>query len=291
MTTTTSGPTTADRAITARQVEPPQGGGLSWVIQDGLTVAKRNLIGLTRQPQLIVFSTIQPVMFVLLFNYVFGSALQIPGFEGNYSNFLLPGVFVQTVAFGATQTAIGLADDLQGGIIDRFRSLPMARSAVLIGRTLSDFLRNLFVVFLMVLVGYAVGFRFEAGIPSALGAVLIVTFFGFALSWVFAFVGLTVKGGAEAAQAASFVSIFPLVFASSAFVSTQTMPGWLQAFANNQPITQVVNAARTLVNGIDVVAPIVGETSTAVVLGKAGAWILGILVVFVPLAVRAYRRS
>lgn len=289
--TTTTGATTATKVPERQPTTQPGGSRLSWVVKDGLTVAKRNLIGLTRQPQLVVFSTIQPIMFVLLFNYVFGTALQIPGFNGNYTNYLLPGIFVQTVAFGATQTAIGLADDLQGGIIDRFRSLPMARSAVLIGRTLSDFLRNLFVVILMVLVGYAVGFRFEAGVLSAVGAILIVTFFGFALSWIFAFVGLSVKGGAEAAQAASFVSIFPLVFASSAFVGTQTMPGWLQAFANNQPITQVVNAARTLVNGIDQVAPLVGETSTGPVLLKAAAWILGILLVFVPLAVRAYRRS
>jgi len=260
------------------------------ILADGLAVTRRNLRHWTRQPQLLVFSTIQPVMFVLLFRYVFGGSISGSLPNGlDYVVFLLPGIFVQSVAFGATQAAVGLAEDLQGGIIDRFRSLPMARSAVLLGRTLSDLVRNTFVVLLMTAVGYLVGFRFQAGFVNAVGAIAIVVLFGFALSWVFSWVGLAVKGS-ESAQAASFVTIFPLTFASSAFVPIQTMPGWLQAFANNTPITAVVNAARGLVIGGDTAEILIGSSVTEAVL-KALAWIVGIVAVAAPLAVRQYRNS
>ena len=260
------------------------------ILADGLAVTRRNLRHWTRQPQLLVFSTIQPVMFVLLFRYVFGGSISGSLPNGlDYVVFLLPGIFVQSVAFGATQAAVGLAEDLQGGIIDRFRSLPMARSAVLLGRTLSDLVRNTFVVLLMTAVGYLVGFRFQAGFVNAMGAIAIVVLFGFALSWVFSWVGLAVKGS-ESAQAASFVTIFPLTFASSAFVPIQTMPGWLQAFANNTPITAVVNAARGLVIGGDTAEILIGSSVTEAVL-KALAWIVGIVAVAAPLAVRQYRNS
>jgi ABC transporter DrrB family efflux protein len=249
-----------------------------WVAADALVMTGRNLRHWTRQPQLVVFSTIQPVMFILLFAYVFGGAVQIPGVD--YRDFLIPGIFVQVVAFGATQTAVGLADDLAGGLVDRFRSLPAARSAVLLGRTLADACRNLFVVMLMTLVGHLIGFRFGAGLGSAVGSIAIVVAFGFALSWIFATVGLSVSS-TEAAQASSFVWIFPLVFASSAFVPVRTMPGWLQAFADNQPVTKVVDAARALALG--------GPTARP--LTQALAWIVGILAVFVPFAVARYRRS
>lgn len=251
---------------------------LQWLLSDVATVTKRNLTHWFRQPQLLLFSTVQPVMLVLLFNYVFGGALQT-GVE-NYTNFLLPGIFVQVVAFGASQTAVGLAEDLAGGVIDRFRSLPMARSAVLAGRTLSDLVRNAFVVLLMTGVGYIIGFRFQAGIGPAVGAVLMVTLFGYAISWVFAFVGLAVKG-AETAQAAGFVVMFPLVFASSAFVPTQTMPAALRAFADASPVTNVVNAVRAMVLGLPTAEPLL----------YALLWIAGILAVFVPLSVSRYRRA
>ncbi|MGH8899383.1 MAG: ABC transporter permease [Egibacteraceae bacterium] len=251
---------------------------LRWAIADGLAVTGRNLRHWVRQPQLIVFSTIQPVMFVLLFRYIFGGVIQVPG--GSYVNFLMPGIFVHAVAFGAIQTAIGLATDLAGGMVDRFRSLPMARSAVLFGRTLSDLVRNLFVVLLMTTVGYLVGFRFTGGWVGAVGAILVVVGLGYALSWVFAFIGLWVPN-AESAQAASFVVTFPLVFASSAFVPLEDMPGWLQAFAKATPITNSINAARALALGGPVTRPLL----------YALAWILGILAVFVPLAVARFRRS
>jgi ABC transporter DrrB family efflux protein len=259
------------------------------VVADGLAVTRRNLLHYLRQPQLLVFSTIQPVMFVLLFNFVFGGAIAglPPGLD--YTVYLLPGILVQAAAFGATQSAIGLAVDSKEGIIDRFRSLPMARSAVLVGRTLSDLVRNLFVVLLMTGVGYLVGFRFQGGFVYAVGSILIVLLFGYALAWIFSFVGLSV-GGVESAQAASFVVIFPLVFASSTFVPIGTMPGWLQAFASNSPITAVVNASRALIIGGELGEAVVGSSIGEAVL-KALIWIAGLLVVFVPLAVAAYRRS
>jgi len=270
--------TTATAPVSATATANLGRPGMRWAIADAVAVTGRNLRGIRRQPQLLVFSTIQPVMFVLLFNYVFGGAILLPpGVE--YINFLLPGIFAQTVAFGSTQTAVGLADDVGRGMIDRFRSLPMARSAVLAGRTLSDVARNLFVVLLMTLVGSLIGFRFQAGVVPAIGAVVLVVAFGFALSWVFAFVGMSVKGS-ESAQAASFVGIFPLVFASSIFVPTDSMPGWLQAFAKASPVTNTVNAVRAMALGGPTARPLLYSI----------LWILGILAVFVPLAVSRYRR-
>ncbi len=249
-----------------------------WVLTDALTVTKRNLLTYTRLPQLLVFSTIQPVMFVLLFAYVFGGAIRTPGVD--YVQYLIPGILVQTVAFGSTATGVGLADDLGKGIVDRFRSLPMARSAVLAGRTLSDSVRNLFVILLMLGVGTLIGFRIQTNLPSTLLAIVLALFFGFAFCWISATIGMSV-GNAETAQVSGFIWLFPLVFASSIFVPVETMPGWLQTFAEVQPITLTVNAIRSLLLG--------GET-TRYVLGSL-AWSLAILAVFMPLAVRRYRRS
>ena len=179
----------------------PAGSPLRWIVSDALTVTKRNLITYTRLPQLLVFSTIQPVMFVLLFAYVFGGAIQT---QGAYVQFLIPGIMVQTVAFGSTATGVGLADDLGKGLIDRFRSLPMARSAVLAGRTLSDSVRNLFVILLMLGVGYAIGFRIQTNVASAALAVVIALFFGFAFCWISATIGMSV-GNVETAQVSSFI--------------------------------------------------------------------------------------
>jgi ABC-2 type transport system ATP-binding protein len=248
-------------------------------LTDTLVVTGRNLRHFIRQPQLLIFSTIQPIMFVLLFAYVFGGAVKGSLGGVKYIDFLLPGIFVQSVAFRATQTAVGLSEDLERGVIDRFRSMPMARSAVLIGRTVADLVRNVLIIGLMTAVGYVIGFRFQAGVVNALACVAVVSAFGFALSWIFAFVALTVRG-AEAAQSAGFVVIFPLVFASSVFVPVASMPDWLQAFAKVSPVTLTANSARTY--ALDGGVP--GS------LGGAAAWIIGLLVVFIPLCVWRYRR-
>src|SRR5581483_10614203 len=261
-------------ALAALQQDNP----VTEVFHDAWSVAKRNLIGLVRTPTTVMFSTIQPIIFVLMFRYVFGGAINIPGVR--YVDFLMAGIFVQTVTFGAMNTGVGLATDLQTGIIERFRSLPMARSAVLAGRTIADLVRNLFVVALMVGMGFLVGFRVHTGVvPFALAIVLLLAF-GVALSWVMALIGLR-TGNAEAAQAAAFPLMAPLVFASSAFVSTRSMPGWLQAYANHQPVTATINAVRALTIG--------GPTASKVLV--ALAWMVGITAVFAYLAVNRYRRS
>jgi ABC transporter DrrB family efflux protein len=248
-------------------------------LTDTAVVTRRNLRHFIRQPDLLTFSTIQPVLFVLLFVYVFGGAVSRSLPRGiTYVDFLLPGIFVQSVTFGASQTAVGLAEDLTRGVVDRFRSMPMARSAVLAGRTVADLARNILIIALMIAVGYLVGFRFTAGAAGAVACVAVVAAFGFALSWIFAFVALTVRG-AEAAQTAGFVVIFPLVFASSVFVPVATFPHWLQAFAKINPVTVTANAARSF-----------ALFGTPASLGAAAAWTGGLLAVFIPLSVWRYRR-
>jgi ABC transporter DrrB family efflux protein len=260
-------------------------GRLQEAAQDAMTIVWRNLMGLARTPQLLVFSTIQPVIFVLMFRYVFGGAIStgIPGIP--YVDFLMPGIFVQTVVFGSMGTAIGLATDMQTGLLERFRSLPMARSAVMVGRTGADLARNVFVVILMALVGTAVGFRIHTTLFQFLGGMGLLLLFGYTFSWIFATLGLTVKDP-EAAQAAAFPLMAPLVFASSAFVPVKSMPGWLQAWAHNQPVSVVVEAVRALTTG----HPPVGESMLSISV-KALAWCIGILVVFAPMAVRRYRKK
>lgn len=248
-------------------------------VTDALVMTKRNLLKYRRIPTLLLFSTIQPVMFVLLFVFVFGGAVQFGG-ATNYATFLLPGIFIQTAMFGSTQTGIGLAEDINKGLIERFRSLPMSRSAVLIGRTLSDASRNAFVVILMTIVGYLVGFRFQGGVLRAIATLVLAVLFGFAFSWISATIGLSVRD-VETAQAAGFIWVFPLTFASSAFVPTSTMPGWLQTFADINPVTYGVNTLRALT---------FGEPATPD-LWYTLAWIIGILAIFVPLAVRQYRKA
>src|SRR5580692_9727538 len=257
----------------------PSPQAVRWAITDTAVVTGRNLRHFIRQPDLLVFSTIQPVLFVLLFVYVFGGAIgrSLP-YGVTYVDFLLPGVFVQSVTFGASQTAVGLKEDLTRGVVDRFRSMPMARSAVLAGRTVADLVRNVLVIGLMVAVGYLVGFRFLGGVAAAVGCIAVVAAFGLALSWIFAFVALTVRG-AETAQTAGFVVIFPLVFASSVFVPVASFPDWLQAFAKINPVTVTANAARSL-----------ALFGTPASLGAAAAWIGGLLAVFIPLSVWRYRR-
>jgi ABC transporter DrrB family efflux protein len=250
----------------------------SAIFVDAVVIARRNLIGIARTPQLLVFATIQPILFVLLFRYVFGGAIDVPGVS--YVDYLIPGIIVQTVVFGATSTAVGLSEDMSKGIIDRFRSLPMSRAAVLGGRTIADLVRNVFVVLLMIAVGTAVGFRFHNGFLPAVAAVFVALLLGYCLSWVFAFIGLTVADP-ESAQLAGFLPIFPLVFASSVFTSTESMPGWLQAFAKVQPITRAADTVRALTQGGPVAANLIWTL----------LWSIAILTVFAPLAVRRYRRG
>jgi ABC-2 type transport system permease protein len=251
---------------------------IKWAQADIFAMSDRNLIKYFRLPQLVVFSSIQPVMFVLLFAYVFGGAIKVPGVD--YINYLIPGIFVQTVIFGSMMTGVGLAEDISRGMIDRFRSLPMARSAVLAGRTLADMIRNIFVLLLMTGVGYLIGFRFENGLPAAVAALALTLFLGFAFSWIAAAIGLAVKNQ-ETTQVAGFIWVFPLIFASSLFVPIETMPDWLQAFAEYSPITVSVDTVRVLSLGGELTAD----------LWWTFGWIIGILLVFVPLAVRIYKSN
>ena len=250
-------------------------------ITDTRVVTRRNLWHFVRQPDLLLFSTIQPVMFVLLFVYVFGGAIGAalpPGVE--YVDYLLPGILVQSVAFRSSQTAVGLAEDLQRGVMDRFRSMPMSRSAVLTGRTLADLVRNTAILALMILVGYLVGFSFQDGVLAAAFAIALILGFGYALSWVFAAIAFATNG-AEAAQSAGFVAIFPLVFASSVFVPVDTMPTWLQGFAEHSPVSVTADAARNLALG----GPVASSATQSIL------WSVGITIVFGGVAVWRYTRT
>jgi ABC-2 type transport system permease protein/oleandomycin transport system permease protein len=252
--------------------------GLGYAVADTAVIAKRNLLRIPRQPDLLLSFTVQPIMFLLLFVYVFGGAINTPGFD--YIDFLLPGIIAQSMTFGGFVTAIGLTDDLKKGLIDRFRSLPMARSAVLAGRTLADVATNAFQLALMLVVGLLVGFNFDSSAPKIIGGVLLMLLFGYAFSWVFAFIGLR-SSSPESAQAVGFIAIFPITFASSAFAPPESMPNWLQTFAENNPFSTVVDALRHLWVG----APAGSDVWGAV------AWSVGLTVVFSWLAVSGYRRA
>ncbi|HEU5470624.1 MAG TPA: ABC transporter permease [Actinophytocola sp.] len=253
--------------------------GPLWLVANIATITGRNLHRLVRVPTLIAFATVQPIMFVLLFTYTWGGAVHPPGVE-HYIDYVLPGIFVLSIAFGASQTGVAIADDLASGMIDRFRALPMARSAVLAGRTVSDALRNLFVIALMIGVASLIGFRFHAGPGAALGAIGLALAIGVAFSWIFALLGLIVRDP-ESAGIGGLLAVIPLIFVSSTFVPVSTMPGWLQAFANLNPITITVDALRALCLG--------GPTATHV--WQALAWIAGLLAVTIPTAVLRYRRT
>jgi ABC-2 type transport system permease protein/oleandomycin transport system permease protein len=249
------------------------------MLADSRVMARRQLRKVLRKPVYIVFAFVQPVIFLLLFRYVFGGAIDTGGID--YVNFLLPGIIVQTAVFGSLVTGIGLTEDLRAGVVDRFRSLPIARSAVLVGRTSADVVMNTLTLIVMVLVGLAVGFRPSEPVWDLLLAFLLVLGFAYVFSWISAFVGLSVKDP-ETAQSAGFIWVFPLTFASSAFVPTDSMPGVVQAFADVNPMTLVVDAVRALTIGDgDALSPALGSL----------AWLAGLLLVFVPLAVRAFRRA
>lgn len=273
MTTATAAP---GRPVPA---QPSRGEEIRGTLSDWSTFTYRNLLVWLRVPAFIVFTVVQPVMFVLMFRYVFGGAIQTSN-EGGYVNFLLPGIIGQTAAFAAIGTAIALAIEVQKGILDRFRSMPIARSAVLGGRLVADTARMALTIVIIVGVGYAVGFRFQNGFLPAVAMVALAVFFGLTICCVSAFIGLSIKDE-ESVQAFGFIWIFPLTFLSSAFVPVESMPGWLQAFANNQPVTHVVDTLRSLALG----GPIASNLLLSLL------WLAAILAVFAPLAVRAYKRA
>jgi len=249
------------------------------VLADSRVMAARQLRKTLRKPVYLIFAFVQPVMFVLLFRFVFGGAIDTG--DVDYVDFLMPGIIVQTAVFGALMTGIGLNTDVATGVVDRFRSLPISRSAVLFGRTAADIVQNVMTLIVMMLVGIAVGFRPSEPVWSIAFALLIVLAFSYTFSWISAFVGLSVKDP-ETAQSAGFIWVFPLTFVSSAFVPAESMPDWLEAFANINPITLVVDTVRALMIGEgEVTGPLLGTT----------AWLVGLLAVFVPLSMRAFRRA
>jgi ABC-2 type transport system permease protein/oleandomycin transport system permease protein len=270
---------TADVALREEHTPIPTGPG--WILRDSWTEATRHLRIIPRNSELLIFSTIQPIMFVILFVYVFGNSIAAPpGFDNYKFQYLLPGIFAQTVVFNSAFTGVGLAEDLSKGLIDRLRSLPMAHSAVLIGRTVSDFVRNVLSFTIMFLVAVLLGFRIKGTIGEAVAATVLLLFFSYAFSWIQALVGLSV-GSVEAANSAGFIWMFPLTFVSSAFVDTSNLPGWLQGFADGQPFTKVTNATRALYNGMDPGAD----------LWWSLAWAVGITVVFSALSIRKFNSS
>jgi ABC-2 type transport system permease protein/oleandomycin transport system permease protein len=264
---------------TTATAEVARTGGPGWLLANTATVTGRNLRRLVRVPTLVAFATVQPVMFVLLFNYAFGGAIHPPG-VATYLDYALPGIWVLAIGFGASQTGVAIADDLATGMIDRFRALPMARSAVLAGRTCADAGRNLFVLALMTGLAYLIGFRFHAGPVAAAAAIGLALAVGVAFSWIFALLGLLVRDP-ESAGIGGLLAFIPLVFTSSTFVPVSSFPGWLQAFAKVNPITVTVDALRVLCLG--------GATASA--MWQAIAWIAGLVAVAAPAAVWRYRRT
>jgi ABC transporter DrrB family efflux protein len=248
------------------------------LVTDTLIIAERNLMRIPRQPELLVGITLQPIMFVLLFRYVFGGAINTPGYS--YVDFLLPGIIVQNIAFGGFVTALGLNEDVHKGLVDRFRSLPMARAAVLAGRTTSDIVTNALSMGVLLVTGVIIGFAFQTSALQAIAGVALLLLFGYAFSWFFAFVGL-LTSTPESANSVAFIAVFPLTFISSAFVPVASMPSALRAFANVNPFTIVVDAMRHLWLG----APAHNSVWGAVV------WSFVIIALFSPLAVARYRRA
>lgn len=262
---------------TVGTAEPPA--GPVWLLRDSWTEATRHLRALPRNPDLLLFATLQPIMFVLLFVYVFGGSVSVPGYS-SYKQFVVPGIFAQTVLFGSTFTGIGIAEDLTKGFVDRLRSLPMYPSAVLIGRTMSDVVRNAISFAVMLAVAFAIGFRFEGSLVDALAATALLFGFTYAFSWIQALIGLSVRS-VEAANSAGFVWMFPLTFISSAFVSPANMPSWLRPIAENNPFTIVTDASRALYNG----RPAGSDLWVAL------AWAAGITAVFAALSIRRFRST
>jgi len=272
-TTTRDLPATSDRTVDRRDIPT----GFGWLIKDSWTEATRHLRAIPRNPELLMFATIQPIMFIVLFVYVFRGSVQVPL---DYVQYVIPGIFAQTVLFNSAFTGVGVADDLSKGMIDRLRSLPMYPAAVLIGRILSDVVRNVLTFTVMLTVAFIIGFRFEGSLFGAIAATGLMFLFSFAFSWIQALIGLSV-GSVEAANSAGFIWMFPLTFVSSAFVDVSRMTGWLRPIARNNPFTVLTNACRALYNGYNA-----GNDPWI-----ALAWALGITVVFAILTTRKFAKS
>ena len=275
--TTTSPTATSLVGRSGSAVDAP--GGPLWALRDSWSEATRHLRAVPRSPELLLFATLQPIMFVLLFNYVFGGAIAVPGYS-SYTQYLIPGVFAQTVVFGSAFTGIGIAEDLQKGFIDRLRSLPISQGAVLIGRTMSDMVRNVLTVLVMLGVSFAIGFRFEGGVLRGILATVLMLAFSYSFSWIQALIGLSVKS-VEAANSAGFIWMFPMTFVSSAFVPTESMPGWLKSIADWNPFTIVTNAGRYLYSGKPV-----GDT-----VWQSVVFAIAITLVFSFLSVRKFKTA
>jgi ABC-2 type transport system permease protein/oleandomycin transport system permease protein len=271
--------TTVDDVLGAPAADESLPSGPVWLLRDSWTEAVRHLRALPRNPELLIFATVQPVMFVLLFVYVFGGSIEVPGYS-DYNQYLLPGIFAQTVLFNSAFTGVGIADDLSKGLIDRLRSLPMYPSAVLIGRTMSDVVRNMITFVVMLAVAFAVGFRIEGTLLEAVAATALLFGFSYAFSWIQALVGLS-AGSVEAANSAGFLWMFPLTFVSSAFVDPASMPSWLQPVAEANPFTIVTDATRALYNGKDPGSDV----------WVSVAWAVGITVVFALLSARKFKSA
>jgi ABC-2 type transport system permease protein len=275
MTATTSG---------TRATDP--GSSLSNAVADGLVVTWRNLKRIPRIPELAIFAILQSIMFVLLFAFVFGGAIDVPG--ADYTSYLMPGIFVQTLTFATVTTAIGMAEDMNKGLIDRFRSLPMARSAVLSGRTTSDVVYNCLILFVLMATGLLVGWRVESGVFGFLAALGLMLVFAYAMSWLGVLLGLMVPT-VEVAQQVGFIVLFPLTFVSNAFVPLDTMPPWLETLANWNPISAIVAACRELFGNATV--PVNDSFPMQHPELMSMLWIGLALLVFPPLAVRKYREA
>jgi ABC-2 type transport system permease protein len=248
----------------------PRSRGVRSFFTDTLLLTRRNLLLTARTPELVVFAAVMPIMFVLLFRYVFGGSIHVPGYD-NYVDYLMPGIIVQTALFGGSSSAVGVADDLSKGVTDRLRSLPTNRSSILAARTLADLVRLAYTMGLLIAIGLLVGFRFNNSLLPILAGIGIALLFGYACSWLFTLVGLMVRN-VESATLAGFLLTFPLVFAASTFTSTQFMPSGLRAFANAQPVTQVANALRELTHGTGSAGPAALHAvvwSIAILLGSA----------------------
>ena len=273
-----------DVAITTRIDEVEERGGHDaptgaiWMWRDSWTEALRHLRAMPRSPEILVFSTIQPIMFVLLFVFVFGDSVKVPG--GDYTQYVMAGIFAQTVVFGTAWTSVGLAEDLSKGIIERLRSLPMFQPAVLVGRSISDLVRNVFTFAVMIAVAFAVGWSIEGPFADAVLATLILLGFGYSLSWIQALIGVSVSS-VEVANSAGFIWMFPMTFISSAFVNPANMPPWLEAIANANPFSIVTDVTRDLFNGVDPGSD----------LWVAIGWIVAITVVFSTLATRKFAQA
>ncbi|MGJ9423228.1 ABC transporter permease [Aeromicrobium sp. CF3.5] len=296
MTSTEPDPTT--QPSSSRQVRPPASSpqvsteavtGLAKVASDGWVVAKRNVIKIIRVPEILVFVLVSPIMFVLLFAFVFGGAISVPG-EVNYREFLVPGIFAQTVVFGATFTGVGLAEDMQKGIIDRFRSLPMSNSAVLVGRTTSDVIYNVLSLIIMALTGLLVGWRIREGIFDATIAFLLLLLFAYAVSWIMAWVGLIVPS-VDVINNASFIVIMPLTFVSNAFVPTESFPTGLRQFVEWNPVSTLTQACRELFGNVATDGPPPGSWALQNPVLYTALCSLAIVAIFLPLSVRQYQRA